>query len=671
MVARWLRLPALAVTVALVAGACLSDPAPTPSPTPDVVETPAPTATPEPTPTPRSRDDDDTLVAIAPESPTRLLPGDNLNAAEALLVDVLYDPLYRLDQQMQPVPELAKELPKIKKGGTELVIPVKTDARFHSGEKLKASDVKFSLNMAASHSCPLGHDLCRAVNTFLRNVTLDDNVVTIMLEEAYAPFVTEVLGQLPILSEEDVKKATNKMIARVGVGDERPDRLISRIIEETLRDECLEPEPPEGCLLKDHRKAMERLFEKANIDLPPEAPYKDATGLFDEDAYLGDLLRRTESLAQVLDSEAQDKNSAALGLLGATEPFGGGPYRLVRIEEDGTYVLQDNKDHTRSAPKIERLELRVERNPSTATTQLLSGQADWILETNADQAAVIDGSPGYRAASRPEDVQYGVLFNVRPDRIYFDVATRRAFVACIDHQGLGRALDPERHLATTPYTATSWAQPEAEIGQRDVAEAARWLEGAGWQMAVDGIRMREDGTRLSSTIAVRPTSVDLFTFANQAAEQLRECGIELIVEELDLTGDAMLTQLVYPHDDDTLLWSRRLGPDPDTAVRAFESSRITTEENRADENPSGFTSELVDYHVASARETLDTEERIAAYAEVEGELGKLLPYWPLWYDSSVSALDARLTGRDGPVDPTDARYAWDISSWSFREEPAA
>jgi len=668
---RRLRLPVLAVVAVLIAGACLSDPAPSPSPTPDAADTPMPTVTPAPTSTPRPRSDDDTLVVIAPESPTRLLPGDNLNAAEGLLVDLLYDPLYRLDQRVQPVPELAKELPRIREGGTELVIPIKTDARFHSGEKIKAEDVRFSLNMAASHSCPLGLNLCRTVNAYMKNVSKDDNVVTIRLTEPYAPFVAEVLAVMPILSEADVKKATNRMIADVGVSDERPDRLISRIIEETLRDECLEPEPPDGCRLRDHRGAMERLFEKANIPLPPVAPYRDATGLFDEDAYLGDLLRRVEALAQVLDSEAQDKNSAALGLLGAVAPFGGGPYRLESIDADGTYHLLANEDHTRSAPKIEHLELRIERNPSVATTQLLSGQADWILRTNADQAAVIDGTPGYRAASRPEDIQFGVLFNVRPDRIYFDVATRRAFVACIDHEGLGRALDPERHLATTPYTATSWAQPEAELHERDVGEAVRWLEGAGWQMGSDGIRVREDGTRLSSRIAVRPTSVDLFTFANQAAEQLRECGIELIVEELDLTGDAMLTQLVYPNDFDTLLWSRRLGADPDTAVRAFESSRITTAQNRADENPSGFTSELVDYRVASARATLDVDERIEAYAEVERELEKLLPYWPLWYDSSTGAVSARLTGRDGPVDPAQARYDWDVSSWSFREQPAS
>ena len=38
----------------------------------------------------------------------------------------------------------------------------------------------------------------------------------------------------------------------------------------------------------------------------------------------------------------------------------------------------------------------------------------------------------------------------------------------------------------------------------------------GWQMAADGIRVREDGTRLSTSIAVRPTNVDLFTFATAA-----------------------------------------------------------------------------------------------------------------------------------------------------------
>ncbi len=672
---RWrLRLPILAVVGAVVVTACLSDPAPSLVPSPEPTITASPTATPEPTPTPRPRDADaETLVVMAPEHPTRLLPSDTLNATEELLVDVLYDPLYRLDHELQPVPELAKALPQIRKSGTVLEIPIKADARFHSGDKLKADDVVFSLDMAASHSCPLGHSLCRTVRTYMDDVSRDERTVTITLSEPYAPFVAEVLARLPILSSQDVRAATAELIeAADRLNENRPDRVISKITEQMWRDECFAEEPPKGCQLRDHRHTLESVFEQARIDLPPERPYIDATGLFDEDAYLGDLLRRLEALAQVFDSQAADKHSAALGLLDATvEPFGGGPYRLDRIDEDGTYHLLANEAHTRSAPHIERMEIRVERNPSVATTRLLTGEADWILEANAEQAEVVNGSPGYRAASRPEDTQYGVLFNVRPDRIYFDVRTRRAFVECIDHEALATALDPERHLATTPYTATSWAMPEADVRPRDVAAANAWLGEAGWQMATDGVRVREDGTRLSSTIAVRPTSVDLFTFANQAVEQLQECGIELIVEELDLTGDAMLTQLTYPNDFDTLMWSRWLGTDPDSAVRAFESSRVTDEDNRADENPSGFTSELVDHHVASAREKLDVDERVTAYAAVQQELQTLIPYWPLWYDSSISAVSERLQDEDGPIDPSRSRYAWDISAWTFGPSEAS
>ncbi|MEX1297331.1 MAG: ABC transporter substrate-binding protein [Candidatus Limnocylindrales bacterium] len=681
---RW-RLAAAALAGLFVVGACLADPAnPTaePSALPEATElaqvvegeTPLPSPTPPATPAETIRPtNDDTLVVIAPEHPTRLVPGDNLNATERLLVDVLYDPLYRLDKEMRPVPELARSLPEVKKKGDgyEWSIPIKADARFHSGEKLKASDVTFSLRMAASHSCPLGRTLCETVRTYMvDNPAKDENVVSITLSEPYAPFLTEVLAQLPILSQEDVKAATREMVrAADRLNENRPDRLITRIRESVLRDACTDQEPPDGCRLADFRQQLESVFRRADIDLPSQAPYTDATGSLDENAYLGDLLDRLAALAQVFDSASQDRNSAALGLLDATvTPFGSGPYELARIRNDGTYVLRSNPNHTRSEAKIGRMEIRVEPDPEVATTQLLNGAADWVLDVRPDQADIIDGAEGYSAASRPTDIQYGILFNVRPDRVYFDQGARRAFVQCIDHEALATALDPERPLAFTPYTVTSWANPAGQtLRARDVEAAMAALETAGWQMSEDGVRVREDGTRLSTTIAVRPTNVDLYTFANLATEQLAECGIELIVDELDLTGGDTLNQMRYPNDFDTLMWTRRLGTDPDTAVRAFESTRVTTEDNVADENPSGFVSELVDFHVAAARESMDFEVRAESYALVDEEIENLIPYWPLWYESRTSAVSARLEDRDGAIDPAESRYDWDISAWSFRE----
>ena len=658
----------MALVALFTVSACLGDAGSSPTPQP----TPSPPADPEPTPSPTPRAGSrapQTMVVMAPEHPTRLLPPAG-NATERLLIDLLYDPLYRLDESMQPVPELARDLPEVSRDGLTWTIPIRADARFHDGEKVKADDVLFSLRMAASPSCPLGRELCAAVRDHLaENPQREEDQVILTLTEPHAPFLTEALGRLPILSEAAVKTATEDLLdAAARLDQERPDSVVDAITDQMLRAACADVEPPDGCRLVDHREQLERVFERARLDLPSQLPYTDESGLFDEDAYVGELLERLGALGQVFTTSDADERSAALGLLDATiAPLGGGPFRLREITAEGTFVLEANRDHTRSTPRIDRMEVDVERDPSVAVTRLLAGEADWILEVGPEHSEAVTDVPGVRAGERPLDNQFGILFNVRPDRVYFDVNTRRAFAQCLDHEGLATRLEADRAIATTPYTATSWALPEASPRPRDVAAANALLDAAGWPVAADGVRAR-DGLRLSSTIAVRPTSVDLFTFANEAAEQLSECGIELIVEELDLTGNTMLDQLLWPNDFDTLLLARTLGPDPDSAVRAFESSRITTEENQADANPSGFTSSLADHLIAAARASQDQAERAEAYAGVQQLLADDVPYWPLWYGSAMSAISERVQGPVGPLDPAAARYDWDVSGWSLAPE---
>jgi ABC-type transport system substrate-binding protein len=607
------------------------------------------------------------MVVVAPDHPMRLLPANDMNATERLLVDLLYDPLYRLDEAMQPVPELARDLPEVSRDGLTWRIPVRADARFHDGSRVTPEDVVFSLRLAASPSCPLGRELCAAVaGPLAGDPERDGNGVLVRLREPHAPFLADALGRLPILSEGAVRSATAELVAAAGrLQEDRPDVIVDDITAQVLDEACLADDPPAGCLLSEHRDRLEQVFRRARLTLPPRVPFTDESGAFDEDAYVDELLDRLAALGRVLTTADADKRSAALALLDpTTTPLGGGPYRLTEIRDDGTYVLAANRDHTRSAPDIPRIELRVERDPSVAVTRLLSGDADWVLEVGAEQVEAVTDVPGVRAATRPLDLQYGILFNVRPERVYFDAVARRAFALCLDHAALATRLDADRAIATTPYTATSWARPPLAPRARDVEAARALLERAGWVAGADGVRER-DGVRLSTSIAVRPSSVDLFSFANQAAEQLSECGIELRVEELDLTGDTMLEQLLWPNDFDTLLLGRVLGPDPDGAVRSFESSRITTESNQADANPSGFTSALADHLISSARGTLDETARGEAYADIARLLAEDVPYWPLWYDSAVSAISERVHGPDGPIDPSAARFDWDISSWTL------
>ena len=378
-----------------------------------------------------------------------------------------------------------------------------------------------------------------------------------------------------------------------------------------LRECVRRPEPPEGCRLVDHRERLERIFTRARLELPSQLPYTDENGLFDEDAYVGQLLERLGALGQVFTTSEADR---ALGSPGPARrqhhparwrPVPAGGHRRGRHLPAGGQPGA----HAEHARASSRIDVDVERDPSVAVTRLLSGDADWVLEVGDELESAVTDVPEVRAAARPLDVQFGILFNVRPDRVYFDVDTRRAFALCLDHDGAGHAArrrpghrhDPVHgHLLGAPGI-----QPTApRRGGRDDAPRRGRLDG---RAPTASASATGSASRRRSPCA--PPASTSSRFANEAAEQLAECGIELVVEELDLTGGTMLDQLLWPNDFDTLLLARTLGPDPDSAVRSFESSRITTAENQADANPSGFTSSLVDHLISAARESLDPAER--------------------------------------------------------------
>jgi peptide/nickel transport system substrate-binding protein len=181
--------------------------------------------------------DPGTLVVVAPEHPLSLLPPAE-NPTEELLVQLLYDPLYRLDESLRPVAELAADLPNVSDDGLTWTIPITTEARFHDGLRIRPEDVAFSLRLAASPTCPLGRTLCDAVREHLAEVEAKEDAVVVTLTAPHAPFLAEALGSLPILSEDAVKSATDELIdAAERLGENRPDKVVTRITERVLGDD--------------------------------------------------------------------------------------------------------------------------------------------------------------------------------------------------------------------------------------------------------------------------------------------------------------------------------------------------------------------------------------------------------------------------------------------------
>jgi len=206
---------------------------PTPSPA-------APSTVPSTAPSQAVRDPGSLVVAVASD-PASLLPMDDGNDTSDLLVGMLYDPLYRLDSGLQPQPVLAAALPLVTGTGLTWEITLAgQDLRFQDGSPLSASDVAFSLALAGSPACSLTRALCDTVAGHVQGVqaTTHDRL-TITFNDAYSPFLAEVLAQLPVLEEAAVRAGTTALLASLsGLDPGVPDAQVARIDKAVTADAC-------------------------------------------------------------------------------------------------------------------------------------------------------------------------------------------------------------------------------------------------------------------------------------------------------------------------------------------------------------------------------------------------------------------------------------------------
>jgi ABC-type transport system substrate-binding protein len=530
--------------------------------------------------------------------------------------------------------------------------------------------------MAGSPVCGLDRSLCATALSHLVSVapSEDGTKVVLELDEGFAPFLAEVLAQVPIVDMAAVEQAATTIVASAGDLDPHaPDKLVTSIYKAVGADQCIAAEPPKGCRLADHRADLEGILSSARVSLPAIAAFTDETGQVDEAAYANALLDRVAALGQVLTGTGTDRQAATLGLMdGLSTPLGAGPYRVTQVVPGERMELAAVPGRKGGAP-IKRIRFEVVQDPAVAATRLLGGDVDWVPQLDPSLVDGIDSSGrAARAAVRPLEASWVIVFNTRDGRPYTDAPTRAAFTDCIDRAGLTRTVaGGDAILADMPLADGSWAMDPGEGQQRDVANAKRLLDMAGWTVGHDGIRVR-DGHRLSSTIALRSSQVELLTMLRAVASQLRDCGIELDIEDLDVTGDQLLDQMRWPNDFDTLLTLRSTGVDPDADLIAFEGSHATSADQEIDANPGGFSSKGVDRRIAEARHTLDQHARGQLYREVQDLLASEAPAWWVWYDSGWSAIADRVRTRDGGrVDPSRPRYEHDARDWTLAARGAS
>ncbi|WP_029251941.1 ABC transporter substrate-binding protein [Paraoerskovia marina] len=322
------------------------------------------------------------------------------------------------------------------------------------------------------------------------------------------------------------------------------------------------------------------------------------------------------------------------------EPVGTGPY-LLDTFSDAAYTAKANPDYWGGEPNVKSVRyIGIDANQS-AEDLLRTGQLDWagMFVPDAD-SLVASANLGYINTPQDPTVLYtcsNADLGCEGDQT--DVAVRQALNLAIDRGqindkafvGLAGDISPTFALLGRD---DDWISPdvEAESPQTaDVEAAGAILDEAGYAKGDDGIYAK-DGDPIELTL----TSVDGWTDYNNAAklieEQATAAGMKVTASTISWNEFAAARDT----GDFEMIMGGVVGtsvPDPFQIYRDWFSGPATSEVGES--IPEGYwgfarySNPVVDDAVSEAASTNDVDTKKAAYAAIQEEITRDLPYIPL------------------------------------------
>ncbi len=123
---------------------------------------------------------------------------------------------------------------------------------------------------------------------------------------------------------------------------------------------------------------------------------------------------------------ASPRSFATYGKDWVQHPTGTGPFILKEWSPGERVVLEKNPQYFKPGlPYLDKLEVRIMKDPLTASTALRAGEVDLITRVPIQQVLVLEKSPGIRLATGPPMAPTVALLNLRV-KPFDDVRVRRA-----------------------------------------------------------------------------------------------------------------------------------------------------------------------------------------------------------------------------------------------------
>jgi peptide/nickel transport system substrate-binding protein len=381
-----------------------------------------------------------------------------------------------------------------------------------------------------------------------------------------------------------------------------------------------------------------------DFDSPKRAAFSQLERVQASDPYTAVFRCRERYPGLLVDLIAVGIIPEGSGATVAEHPIGTGPFRFENYVESQEINLRPFPDAFGGGPPVNRLKIKIVRDPTTLSLELLSGSIHFAVNTRLSpdfveeqrrletlRVAIADGA----------NLEYLVLNTSDP--ILADRRVRQAIAYGIDRRAIiENLLQHQAREAATILPLPHWAyNPHVRRYDYDPDQARQLLDAAGYADP-DG-----EGPIPRLRLTLKTSSAE---YARQIAtilqEQLRLIGVALELQSFEFQ--------TYVNDLNRgqfqIGFLRSVGGHYFTDIfkAAFGSRSIPFDPAIQDKDRTGFLNRAryrhppLDRLIAQAEGTKDRPEQIRLYGRIQEILAEDLPWIYLWYPANVAVMSPRV-----------------------------
>jgi peptide/nickel transport system substrate-binding protein len=327
----------------------------------------------------------------------------------------------------------------------------------------------------------------------------------------------------------------------------------------------------------------------------------------------------------------------------AEHPIGTGPFRFLSYVESQAINLEAFPEAFQGGPTIQHLQIKIIRDPTTLSLELLSGTVhvavntrlspDFVEEQRRLESLKVVISDG-------ASLEYLVLNTSDP--MLADKRVRQAIAYGLDRQAIiENLLQHQAREAITVLPLHHWAyNPDVKRYEYNPGKARELLDAAGFADP-DGA-----GPRPRLHLTLKSSSVEYSRhIATILQEQLRLIGVDLELQSYEFQ-----TYVNYLNRGEFQIGFLRLvgGYFPDIFQAAFGARSIPYDPTINDQERTGFLNRAryrhaeLDQLIAQADTAKGRQAPVNLYGRIQEMLANDVPWVYLWYPSNVAVMSPRV-----------------------------